>query len=63
MFKLIATVKRGSTNSALVARRFESLEDARAGAKELMHENQRVSRIMVVHDERPVRFAEWIEKS
>ncbi len=63
MLKLIPTVKRGSTNSALVAQRFETIEDARAGAKELMHENQRVSRIMIVHDEAPVRFAEWIEKS
>ena len=63
MFKLIATVKRGSTNSPLVAKQFGTIEDARDGAKDLMHENQRISRIMVVHDEIPARFAEWIEKS
>lgn len=63
MFKLIVTVRGGSTNSPLVAQRFDTIEDARAGAKALMHENQRVSRIMIVHDEVPARFAEWIEKS
>jgi hypothetical protein len=63
MFKLIATVRGGSTNSTLIAARFASIEDARVGAKQLMHENARVSRIMIVHAEMPVRFAEWIEKS
>ncbi len=63
MFKLIATVRGGSTNSPLIASRFATIDDARVGAKQLMHENQRVSRIMVVHAEVPVRFAEWIEKS
>ena len=63
MFKLIATVRGGSTNSPLIASRFATIEDARAGAKQLMHENQRVSRIMIVHAGLPVRFAEWIEKS
>ena len=63
MFKLIATVRRGSTNSPLVAQRFDTVEDARAGAKALMHENQRISRIMIVQDGAPVRFEEWIEKS
>ena len=32
-YKLIATVRGGSTNSALTAKRFSTVEEARAGAK------------------------------
>lgn len=63
MFKLIPTVRGGATNSALVATRFATIEEARAGAKQLMHENSRVVRIMVVRDDPSTRFAEWIERS
>ncbi len=63
MFRLITNVRGGVTSFPLTARRYESLEDARAGAKKLMHEQQRVMRVMVVGDELSPRFVEWIERS
>ena len=62
-YKLIATVRGGSTNSALTAKRFSTVEEARAGAKQLMHENPRINRITIVVDGPTVKFVEWIEKS
>lgn len=62
-YKLIATVRGGSTNSPLVSARYSTLEDARAGSKQLMHENARIIRVMIVVDQEPARFIEWIEKS
>jgi hypothetical protein len=62
-YKLIATVRGGTTNSALTSKQFETVEEARAGAKQLMHENPRINRITIVADGPTVRFIEWIEKS
>ena len=62
-YKLIPTVRGGSTNSALTAKRFDTVEDARVGAKQLMHENPRINRITIVADGPMVKFVEWIEKS
>jgi hypothetical protein len=62
-YKLIATVRGGSTNSPLTNRRFETVDEARAGAKQLMHENPRINRITIVVDGPTVKFVEWIEKS
>lgn len=62
-FRLVANVRGGSTSFPLSAVRYESLEDARIGAKQLIHEQQRVMRVMVVQDELPPRFVEWIERS
>jgi hypothetical protein len=63
MFKLIPTVRGGATNSALVAARFATIDDARAGAKQLMHENGRVVRIMIVREQPAPQFAEWVERA
>lgn len=63
MYKLIASVRGGITNSALLSQRFATVEDARTGAKQLMHENNRVVRIMIVADNGERKFVEWIERS
>lgn len=62
-YKLIATVRGGTTNSALTSRRFDSVDDARAWARQLMHENPRITRITIVADGPTTKFVEWIEKS
>ena len=62
-YKLIVTVRGGSTNSPLVSARYNTVEDARAGSKQLMHENARITRVMIVVNQEPPRFVEWIEKS
>ena len=62
MFKLIATVKGGSTSLPQVFIRYGTVDEARAGAKELIHENSRVMRVMIVADDTPTRFVEWIER-
>ena len=61
-FRLVANVRGGSTSFPLSAVQYKSLEDARTGAKQLMHEQQRVMRVMVVQDELPPSFVEWIER-
>ena len=63
MFKLIPSVRGGSTNSALVSRPYATVEDARGGAKQLMHESNRVVRIMIVSENGERKFVEWIERS
>tara|TARA_B100001146_G_C15905794_1_gene316581 strand:- start:321 stop:521 length:201 start_codon:yes stop_codon:yes gene_type:complete len=61
-FRLVANVRGGSTSFPLSAIQYKSLEDARTGAKQLMHEQQRVMRVMVVQDELLPRFVEWLER-
>ena len=60
MFKLVATVRGGATNAPAVSARYGTVEDAREAAKQLMHEHQRVVRVMIV--EEPSRFVEWMER-
>ena len=61
MFKLITTVRGGAVNNPAIAVRYASADDARTAAKELMHEHQRVVRVMIV--EEPSRFVEWMDRS
>lgn len=63
MFKLIATVRGGATNSPQIAMRFATVEEARTGAKQLMHENNRVTRVMIVENGLSPKFVEWIERA
>ncbi|MAG69950.1 MAG: hypothetical protein CL471_06615 [Acidobacteria bacterium] len=63
MFKLIPTVRGGSTNSPRVFERYATVDDARESSKQLIHESGRVTRVMIVADEHPPRFVEWIERS
>ncbi len=63
MFKLIPTVRGGSTNSPLVAMRYSTVDEARESSKQLIQESARITRVMIVADEHPPRFVEWIERS
>ena len=40
-----------------------ALDDAREASKQLMHDNNRVIRVMIVADQESSRFVEWIERS
>ena len=61
MFKLITTVRGGAVNNPAISARYASVDDAKEAAKVLMHEHQRVVRVMIV--EEPSRFAEWMDRS
>lgn len=63
MYKLIATVRGGATNSPQIAARFATVDEARAGAKQLISENNRVTRVMIVEDGVQTKFVEWIERA
>ena len=62
MFKLVATMKRGSSSGMPQAwARYASVEAARTGAAELLRED-RVLRVMIVRNEIPQALVEWLEK-
>ena len=62
MFRLVATVRRGSASGLLPAwSRYASVEAARVGAVELLRED-RVLRVMIVHNAIPQSFVEWLER-
>ena len=61
MYKLHAIMRQGTIDSSLTSARYATLEKARAGARELLRE-ARVLRAMIVWDEIPPRFAEWVDR-
>jgi hypothetical protein len=62
MFRLIATMRRGSASGMPEASmRYPSIEAARLGAAELLKED-RVLRVMVVLNQIPTAFVEWQER-
>jgi hypothetical protein len=62
MFKLVATMRRGSASGMPQAwARYATTEAARAGAVELLRED-RVLRVMIVRNEIPQTFVEWLER-
>jgi len=62
MFRLIATMRRGSASGMPQAwARYASVEAARAGAAELLRED-RVLRVMIVHNDVPRAYVEWLER-
>ena len=63
MFKLIPTVRGGAANSPLLFNRYASVEEARDATKALIHENARVTRVMIVDASEGSKFVEWIERS
>ena len=63
MFKLIPTVRGGAVNSAIVFARYASVEDAREAIKALIHENSRVTRVMIVDESNNSKFVDWVERS
>jgi len=62
MFRLVPTMRRGSASGMPQAwARYPSVEAARLGAAELLKED-RVLRVMVVRNEIPLTFVEWLER-
>ena len=62
MFKLIATMRRGSASGLAPAWAcYPTLEAARAGVTTLLRD-ERVLRVMVVRNEIPPAFVEWAER-
>ncbi len=63
MLKLIPTVRGGAVNSALVFATYGTLDEARDAVKALIHENGRVTRVMIVDEANGSKFVEWVERS
>ena len=61
MFKLIVTTRRGSASGMPEAwTRYASVEDARSAGRDLLRD-ERVVRVMVVRNEQPPAYVEWVE--
>ena len=62
MFRLVATMKRGSASGLPEASaRYASIEAARIGAADLLRE-ERILRVMIVRAEIPGGYVEWIDR-
>jgi hypothetical protein len=62
MFRLVPTMRRGSASGMPQAwARYASVEAARAGGAELLKED-RVLRVMIVRNEIPMVYVEWLEQ-
>jgi hypothetical protein len=62
MFKLIATMRRGTaTDLAAAWARYPTVEAARLGTGVLLR-NDRILRVMIVRNEVPPAFVEWAER-
>lgn len=62
MFRLIPTMRRGSATAlSPAAALYPSIEAARLGAAELLRE-ERILRIMIVHNELLGGYVEWIDR-
>ena len=62
MFRLVATMRRGSSTSLPQASaHYASIEAARLGAAELMRE-ERILKVMIVKNAFPGGFVEWIDR-
>jgi hypothetical protein len=59
MFRLIATVKRGTADFPQVVPAYATQGLARAAGQELMR-HERVLRVVIVLNEVPPRFVEWL---
>jgi hypothetical protein len=62
MFKLIATLRRGTaTDLAAACARYPTVEAARVGTTVLLRD-ERILRVMIVRNEIPPAFVEWVER-
>ena len=62
MFKLITTMRRGTATDLPAAwARYPTIEAARGGTATLLKDD-RILRVMVVRNEVPPAFVEWIER-
>jgi hypothetical protein len=62
MFKLIPTMRRGSSSNIAAAwARYPTIESARDGITTLLRDD-RIVRVMVVRNDIPTTFVEWVER-
>ena len=62
MFKLIPTMRRGSSSDMAAAwARYATVEAARVGTSTLLRDD-RILRVMIVRNEIPAVFVEWAER-
>jgi hypothetical protein len=62
MFKLIATMRRGSSTMIAAAwARYDTTDAARVGTASLLRDD-RILRARIVRDEIPPAFVEWVER-
>jgi len=62
MFRLIATMRRGSSaNIAAAWARYPTVDAARLGSAELLRDD-RILRVMIAHNQTPTSFVEWVER-
>jgi hypothetical protein len=62
MFKLITTMRRGtSTDLSAAWARYPTVEAARLGTAALLRDD-RILRVMIVRNEVPPAFVEWAER-
>jgi hypothetical protein len=62
MFKIIATMRRGSaTGIAAAWARYPTVEAARLGTAALLRDD-RILRTMIVRNDVPPAFVEWVER-
>jgi len=62
MFKLLATLRRGSASALTAAwARYPTIEAARLGTITLLRDD-RILRVMIVRNEIPPAFVEWAER-
>jgi hypothetical protein len=62
MFKLITTMRRGSSADLPAAwAHYPTMEAARAGTAALLRDD-RILRVMIVRNEVPPAFVEWVER-
>lgn len=62
MFKLISTMRRGSSTGLAAAWAcYPTIEAAHAGTASLLRDD-RILRVMIVRDEVPPAFVQWVER-
>jgi hypothetical protein len=62
MFKLIATMRRGSASDIAAAwARYPTIDAARLGSIALLRDD-RILRVMIVRNEIPPAYVEWAER-
>jgi len=62
MFRLIATMRRGSSaNIAEAWARYTTVDAARLGSAALLRDD-RILRVMIARNETPPAFVEWVER-
>ena len=62
MFKLISTMRRGSSTGIAAAwARYPTIEAARLGTANVLRDD-RVLRVMIVRNDIPMAFVEWAER-